>query len=218
MIYICTHKDFNEVNINGTILSKNELSNNYTQPVFIVDNGEMPNALCEGVQLKWIEKNGKDEWIGLQQYRRYFVDIEEEKTILPKPLQLNLQSQFAACHNIEDLFECEKIIDEKFPQYSIDYSKINIIYPHNMFVMKKKDFKKYCRFIFGVINEFCKRKNLHTDDDVVNYVTNNINKYNDRRIDYQSRLFGFLMERLSTIFYLSYFKDENITIKEVKMI
>lgn len=215
LIYICTHKDFDEVNINGTILSKNELTGDYVQPVVVVDKGEMPNAMCEVVQLEWMQKHCKEEWIGLQQYRRYFVDIEPDTTILTDPYYFNMNDQYAACHNIEDLLECEKIIDEKFPSYSIDYQSVNVLYPHNMFVMKKKDFQDYCKFIFGVLDEFEKRKNLHTDEDVMKYVESNIDKYRDKRVDYQARLFGFLMERLSTIFYIAYFKEGQFVTKKI---
>lgn len=217
MIYICTHKDFNEVNIGGTILSKENLTKDYAQPVIVVPKGNMPNTYCEGVQLRWMYENCKDDWIGLQQYRRYFTDYEPNTIILPKPLYFNLQSQFASCHNIEDLLECEKIIDECFPEYSMDYDKINVLYHSNLFILQREDFLEYCRFIFSVLDEFKSRKNLYSDEDVIKYVESNLHLYSDKRVNYQARLFGFLMERLSTIFYLRKLNFNNVTFKDIKM-
>ena len=63
--------------------------------------------------------------------------------------------------------------------------------------MKKSDFFKYCEFMYDVLFEFDRRHNLTSDEDVLKYVKNNF---------YQSRLQGFLSERIANIFYFNNFK------------
>jgi len=74
--------------------------------------------------------------------------------------------------------------------------------------MKSEDFIKYGNFVFTILNEFDKKNNLITDEDIKNYVLKM--KKNKKRkiykIEYQRRLQGFLLERISNIFYNYHFK------------
>lgn len=215
MMYICTHTDFAEHDIHGTILSKVALTNQYKQPVVVVDSMPLQRSMCEGVQISWMQIHAKDDYIGLSQYRRYFTDIPPHKTVLPKPIKKNLELQYAKCHNLDDLRACESIIDRLFPEYATDYALIDVIYPHNMFVMSSEDFKEYARFVLGVLRMFCLENNLTTDDDVIEHVKRNIKHYYNRDVAYQSRLLGFLLERLSTIFYTTYYKGKDVEYKDI---
>lgn len=227
MIYICTHKDFNEVKKNGeyTIVSTHKLNNKYNFPIIYTDNDLKPLELSysEGYSIKEIYLNllyNNAEWIGINHYRRYF-DItpkDTNNTILPVPLNFNMHMQYAACHNINDLIKVEQIIDTFFPEYKTDYNNINVLFPCNMFVMKKYDFKDYYNFVFGVLKIFSQQNGLYTDADVKRYVESNRKyyRYPNFDINYQSRLHGFLMERLSTIFFLKHFKNKNVIYKEIQ--
>ena len=225
MIYIATHTDFNEYKKEGdyTIIAKEPLKKNYSFPVMVADNelSPMQFAYSEGFLITDIYHKTHDEWVGLNHYRRYF-ESPKETTILPTPMRVNMHQQFASCHNINDLIQCEKIIDEYFPDYSMDYAGINELYICNMFIMKREDFEKYYEFVFGVLQKFNEQNNLHTDEDVYNYVQNNHKKglYGNKPIDvkYQARLQGFLMERLGTIFFVKYFKDKPIEYRTIHIV
>lgn len=219
MIYICTHTDFNEVKTgdNYSIISSKPLTGNYSVPVILADNTLKPleHAYSEGYMLYQIWTYGNSyPFIGLNHYRRYF-DIEKEENTIPKPFNFNMHKQYADCHNIEDLIQVEKIIDEIFPEYHLDYENINVLYPCNMFILDKIAFNRYCYFLFTVLQEFDKKNLLFTDEDVRNYVAKRKDKYKQFNLDYQSRLQGFLMERISTIFFLNYFKDKPVAFKEI---
>ena len=219
MIYICTHTDFDGYpkEKDFEILASRELGAQYDIPVRTVSNGlnALEYAYAEGFQIYDVWKNTNDEWVGINHYRRYFDFKGEEHyvTTLPIPLSFNMHEQYARCHNITDLFECESIIDEMFPEYKCDYANINVLYANNMFILNRKDFNEYCRFVFGVLKRFGEDEGLYSQHDVNEYVRANKQFYNPKRkfdVSYQSRLFGFLMERIGTIFFLHYFKDKEV--------
>lgn len=222
MIYICTHRDFNEYKKEGeyTIISANKLNNDYAFKCILADNKlkDMEFAYAEGYCIEDIYEKSKEEWIGINHYRRYF-DNPSNETTLPVPMSCNMHQQYATCHNIEDLIKCENIIDKYYPEYSTDYKSIDRLYPCNMFIMNRDDFNEYYRFVFGVLDKFNEENNLHSDEDVYNYVIRNKDKY-QRSVDvkYQSRLQGFLMERLGTIFFLKYFKNKDIKYKDIRVV
>lgn len=212
MTYICTHKDFTEYigSRDGyTILSSVPLKGKYHVPVEVVKPNiltPMQYAYAEGYHifhLWWQERD--DEWIGINQYRKYFDDVPANRTILPIPRRYNMYKQYAQAHNACDLNDCLNIIDELYPEYQCDYKSLQLM-PCNMFVMRKADFDNYCDFIFGVLGEFNNRHGLHTDEDVFSYVERRYWQYGQGHdVKYQSRLHGFLMERLGTIFFHTYF-------------
>ena len=70
--------------------------------------------------------------------------------------------------------------------------------------MKKYDFYNYCKFMYDILFEFDKRHNFSSDDDILNYSMKYF--YNREEYYYQSRLEGFLSERISNIFFKQYFK------------
>ena len=73
--------------------------------------------------------------------------------------------------------------------------------------MKKEDFIKWGEFVFGVLLEFDKRYNLTTDNDISKLIIKESKRLNKKfNIAYQSRLEGFLAERISNFFYQRHFK------------
>lgn len=168
-----------------------------------------PN-FCELTGLYWAWKNLDCEYIGLCHYRRYFAhkpnskELEDKKQAIYSkadyekllgeydvilPVKRNyyietVRSQYEHAHNKRDLDELEKIIGEKYPEYSdafksvMDRTKLHIL---NMFVMKKDLFDKYCQWLFDIEFELEKRI------DISNYDA------------YNARIYGFLSERLFNV-------------------
>ena len=223
MTYICTHTDFNEYISEGdySIISSTPLSNSYSFPVILSDNELIPLQVgyAEGYMIYdiWKKHSLNHEWIGINHYRRYF-DYVSDTTILPTPLSFNMNLQYQSCHNINDLLQIESIIDTYYPSYHLEYSSINIIYPCNMFVLSNSDFNAYCEFVFSVLDIFNKHKNLHSDNDNLSYVTNNAYMYLNKDFKYQSRLQGFLMERIGTIFFINHFKDKPVYHQSINVV
>lgn len=211
MIYICTHTDFQvppQLNGEYTILSCKPLANEYNFPVAYVEPNmltPMQFAYAEGYHIWHIWTHYVHSWIGINQYRKYFFDVPDNTTVLPIPRKYNMHEQYASAHNINDLLECEQIIDEYFPQYKCDYESLNL-YHCNMFVMRWADFDAYCRFVFGVLNIFNMRHGLESDEDVFRFVATRYDQYAQKHdVKYQSRLQGFLFERLGAIFFTRHF-------------
>lgn len=77
-----------------------------------------------------------------------------------------------------------KILFIKYPQYMDIFYKVmngNSGYFLNMFVMRKKVFNNYCKWLFSILFETERSINLKEYD------------------TYQSRIFGFLSERLFNV-------------------
>ena len=223
MTYICTHTDFNEYVKEGNfkIMATKKLNGSYSFPVLVADNDINPMAFAysEGISIRDVYLKTTDEWVGINHYRRYFNGKQTDETTLPIPLQCNMHRQFATYHNINDLYKVEAIIDKYYPEYSMKYDDINVLYTNNMFIMNRHDFNKYCEFVFGVLDKFNEENNLHSDADVEKYVIANQSQYrNIINVKYQSRLHGFLMERIGTIFFLTYFKNKQVTYKKIDVV
>ena len=165
---------------------------------------------CELTGLYWAWKNLESEYIGLCHYRRYFGhrchsnDLESKykaifhrtdyerllhkyDVIIPKRRNYYIEtvrSQYEHAHNKRDLDEVERIIAERYPEYSEAFTKVmnrTKLHILNMFAMKKKLFDEYCAWLFDILFELEKRI------DISNYDT------------YQARVFGFLGERLFNV-------------------
>lgn len=176
-----------------------------------------PN-FCELTGLYWMWKNTKSKYIGLVHYRRYFfkkstyhtidkiltkneaLDIlNEYDVIVPKKIKLvgmNTRNQFAKFHHIKDYDVCRDIIEEKYPKYLDSFDKVsnrNYFYAFNMCIMNKKQFDKYCEWLFDILFEVEKRV------DISNYTP------------YEKRLFGFLSERLFNV----WLEENKLKLKEL---
>lgn len=188
------------------------------------DNISAKNSnYCELTGLYWAWKNLQCDYIGLCHYRRYFGkkihtdDLEKKKqaifrradyeTLLQKydvilPVKRNyyietVRSQYEHAHYKKDLDEVEKIIAEKYPDYSTAFTtvmnrrKLHIL---NMFVMSKKNFDTYCSWLFDILFT------LESRIDITGYST------------YEARVYGFLSERLFNVWL------EKQQLKEVEVL
>lgn len=214
--YICTHKDFQIpewVEGNYKIITDGtKLQGEYRFPVIEADNilKPMKHAYSEGFQIYQIwSTDTTSDWIGINHYRRYFrpsaltstgVKTDEEINILPIPMRFNVRSQYQSCHNVEDYDEIVSIINEYYPEY--DTNIPDIFFPCNCCVLRREIFDEWCDFLFNTLFIYNQRHHLYTDDDVRKFVDTK-----GRGGDYQARLQAFLMERISTIFFLNYFHN-----------
>jgi hypothetical protein len=178
--------------------------------------------------LYWAWKNVNCDYIGLCHYRRYFAttsifgiinnqnsklnqilkkqDVEKilqnYDAILPKKRNYYIEtiwSHYKHAHEIKDLEETKKILQEFYPEYIESFNWLmgrTEAYLYNMFVMKKSDFDRYSEWLFNILFELEKRIDISNYD------------------GYQKRVFGFISERLFNI-WLHY---EKLSIKEVDVI
>lgn len=171
------------------------------------DNISNKNAnYCELTGLYWAWKNLPAEYIGLCHYRRYFTRsnprscskkkqviltkaeweelLNEHPIIVPDKRKYYIEtnrSHYNHSHYAKDLDMTEKIIQEKYPQYSEAFSKVmerTWAHMFNMFVMRRDYFDEYCNWLFDVLQELEKRTDI-TDYDAV-----------------EARIYGYISELL----------------------
>lgn len=178
-----------------------------------------PN-FCELTAQYWAWKNNIDsEYIGLNHYRRYFnfndkskfgyffQNIQESQAndntlslpnldkifndadiVLAKPMvyPLSLMTHYAIAHNKYDLLALRKVIERIYPEYIPSFDKFingNRISLCNMFIMRNEMFKDYSEWLFKIL------LTLEKDFDI-------------SKGSYQSRVFGFMAERLLNVYVL----------------
>ena len=234
-IYIVTHKDFVNV-LSSPVYKilcdeKSVLKKVYNLPIIETnkDNILFPKKRgygeCSKIYPIWkLYKEGilKSKYVGINHYKRIFPfknnipDLDKifknYDAILKKRFKLGItiREQFNYGHIAKFLNESVDIIKEKFPEY-YQYA-ISLLEKRwgnfcNIFIMKKEDFIKWGDLVFGVLLELDKRYNLTTDNDISKLIIKESKRLNKKvNIPYQSRLEGFLSERISNIFYQRHFK------------
>lgn len=156
---------------------------------------------CELTALYWMWKNSNEDVVGLAHYRRYFTSLlyspfatlslnkmnQKSYIIVPKPQDFKtytVKEQYSICHHEQDYIKCEETVKELYPQYAKNFDIISNqtkLYCYNMFVMPKNLFDEYCNWLFPILETLEKNINYQQYD------------------DYNKRVFGFLAERLFTI-------------------
>ena len=108
-------------------------------------------------------------------------------------------------HYISDLDRVLEIIREKTPnmyETAIDVLKNNReMYLYNMFVTTKPFLDEYAQWLFGILGQL----EAEISQDVI------------KRDAFQQRVYGFLAERLLTV-YVEYKKQKGLNIKEVPVV
>ncbi len=227
-IIIATHKKYNfpDNSLYTPIHVGKSINNN--EFGYLADNtGEnisnKNRSFCELTALYWAWKNNyfeKYDFCGLVHYRRYFSgneifgdfsilsknDIETTMSnidiIVPKKRNYyieSIRSHYNNAHYKEDLDALENIIKELSPEYLNAFDTImkrRSLYIFNMFVMRKEHFNAYCNWLFELLFELEKRVEISNYD------------------NYQSRIFGFLSERLLNV----WIEHNKLSTKELKII
>lgn len=122
----------------------------------------------------------KDDWA--KQHTQFQLDrLADDEIIVPRKQALGatLGDQYAQAHSHIDWTEFKRIV-EYYMGSGIDFNVTNI-YPGNMFITKKTIFHRYMEFWWTVMQDV--EKQILVDLDC----------------GYQSRTFGFLSERLFTL-------------------
>ncbi len=192
------------------------------------DNISVKNPnYCELTGLYWAWKNLQTDYIGLVHYRRYFtrkevhdIDLKKKQILCMEEWESLLsnysvvvadkrkyyietnRSHYNHAHPSIGLDETEKIIREKFPDYSEAFATVmNRTWAHmfNMFVLRQDLFQGYCQWLFSILFELEKRLDISAFD------------------AYNKRVFGFVSERLLDVWLegkqLSY-NEQNVSFME----
>lgn len=226
-IFICTHKEFDNPFTNPIykVINSNDINGD------VAENGLKGSFYSELLSYFYVRENFElKKYIGFCSYRKYFEFLDDVPNmdelfehcdaVVCKPLRFErtVEKQYDACHNIDDLKILEGIIKEKFTEYESSFQEImhnNIIFPCNMFIMKRENFIEYVDFVKGALDEFVKV----IGTDIEKRIEDNKDKYlkdfypNDE-VWYQYRIGGYLGERLTNAFILKKFER----VKTYKMI
>lgn len=189
---------------------------------------------CELTATYWIWKNVSADYVGLFHYRRFlnfltedtksniltdnFLDkygitdsnimalLEQYDVILPKKtdkISLTLYDFYKKVHVIEDIDCMLSVIQEKYPTiYPLSESILKNQsqgYFANMIITSKSFFDEYASWIFDIL--------FTVEDRIQSQLLN--------REPYQQRVYGFLSERLMTIFIAYKQQTQGIRIKEL---
>jgi hypothetical protein len=214
----------------GAALS-DQVNSNYTRDDEGENISDKNQSFCELTAIYWAWKNIDSDYVGLCHYRRYFlfnyksifkfdripilnVDINFLNNInIPEKSLQNLINTHGVITthprftvgSIEESYSSDKahfgydfqvmknILTEKYPEFNNDmeiHFSQNKLMHYNMFIMSKADFNKYCTWLFDILFECEKR----IDTSEYNTV--------------QKRVFGFLAERLLSLYIFHNFKNK----------
>lgn len=185
----------------------------------------------------WIWKNIHTPFKGNCQYRRRLeipedFDFEElfkdAKVLAPKPLQLGcpVLMQYALFHNPYDIVTCKNALLELYPDYEDAWNKYIVnghtLFYSNGFVMRAEDYDTYCEWLFSVLDRTKEKLGFSTVEDVRHHVeeaveSGKINSKARTDVSYQMEIFGFLSERLFTLYILNNFQDRIAVMPYKKM-
>lgn len=151
---------------------------------------------CELTAIYWIWKNAREDYVGLEHYRRFFVlpenisDVMEKNeigVILPVPLYVapSVAENYKSRHVEKVWNDMMDIMRERYPEdvkeAEIFFSK-GLYSPCNMLIVKKDVFDRMCEWMFPILFGVAERNGTMTDR-------------------YQNRYPGFLSERLMSFYF-----------------
>ena len=229
-LYVITHKpvkncypDDRKIMMVGEALGKEVPEGYYSDYGENEDNISAKNKnYCELTGLYYFIKNDDSEILSLEHYRRMFIktkfylfrypfykkhDIEKlmEKydVILPRKThrKISIFDYYGKNHIADDMVKVGEIIKDKYPDYVDSFESVmngRVTYNFNMFIAKRKVIEDYSNWLFDILFELEKQIDL-TDRD-----------------DYQKRVYGFLSERLVTVYFNKH-KELKICEKRVQM-
>lgn len=110
--------------------------------------------------------------------------IASGKIIIPKKRHYYIETNYthyAHAHNKEDLDETRNVINDKYPEYLIDFDNVmgkTSAHMFNMFIMDSRNFDSYCKWLFDILFE------LENRIDITEYSVQ------------EARVFGYISELL----------------------
>jgi hypothetical protein len=228
-IFVVTHKGFylpveNDIYKIITVGDRNINGINHFKDNDSLNNISHLNCFfSELTAIYYIWKNYDiKEWIGFCHYRRFFEFLDNVPdlnklgvdVVLPQHFEFehSIYAQYDICSNKEDLDLIIEILEHLFDVLKMDknliyefFHKNNKLYACNMFIIKRELFNEYCEFIFHVLFEYLRIKNLRNSEDIKQMVQNNSEKYLKGKypmnaVEYQTRIGGAISERLFSFF------------------
>lgn len=112
---------------------------------------------------------------------------------------ISLRDQYAVCHYLGDLDLCREIVLEQYPQWAGLWDRVmsgSRILHGGSFVARSEDYDAYCAFVFPVLQEFLARRGF-TDMKTIEAFYE-AHPTDNQGNSYQTRVVGFLAERLLT--------------------
>lgn len=215
------HTQFNQKNlICGSSLLPLEIKQKLTEYNYLLDDtgdniSHLNPVVGDLTGLYWIWKNTNDEYVGTNQYRRFWNDdvtnsllLEENTIYISKPIEFapkSLSQQLVESHGIFGMHVLTRAAHlGKIP---LNEEMVNSLYhltglsPCNMFFGHRDIFNKLCEVLFSIILEIYEGSKYALND-----------------TGYQSRSLAFLSERILNViyFYSTYFFGEKVKIKPVE--
>lgn len=180
---------------------------------------EWNELYAELTGIYWIWKNDTDDLKGQMQYRRRLPLVKglgdgfRVRTCKPLNLGRSLWSQYSLYHSESDLLLAERIIAEFQPAYLDDWNRYikqdSLIYYSEGFLMRREDYDAYCHWLFGFLEIFRHLRHWETPEDSKKTVAEDMiagRRNSVRGWRYQSQVFGFLAERLFTLYVRHHFE------------
>jgi hypothetical protein len=179
------------------------------------------NYYSELTGLYWMWKNATADVVGLEHYRRFFThsvfkvlrfaplpdaiiekDMEHFDMIATKKIFHfgSNQAFYNIFHHREDWDKVEKIIANIHPLYLPTFQRVATFrwsYLYNMFIGKKVWVDQYCAWLFSIFAQLEPQLDL------------------SKRTPYQQRVYGFLSERLFTVWLFHHRKQLKIKERHV---
>lgn len=220
MIYVVTHKNislklpenYKIIGVGNNSIINEDLHDNTG------DNISSKNKnYCELTALYWIWKNSNDDIVGLEHYRRMFLNdnigeiglLNEDEILfilnnydIIVPTLFNNKTRTVYQHYVEDhkkrdIELAQNIINSKYPEYNSSFNQVmnsKYEYGFNMMITRKDILDEYSQWLFDILF------------DLENII--DISKYDE----YQKRIYGFLSERLFNVWlkYKKYNVKENV--------
>ena len=177
----------------------------------------------------WIWKNRPKslKYVGQTQYRRR-IALEEDTdfdelfskydliTMWPVTYKTaTVGSAYSLNHSGLDLPIIREIIEQDYPDYLEDFDYLmkegNLVFYSNGFIMRSKEYDRYCEWLFGILGKFMEKKGWDTVQHAIygtnleiltgkrNNQDNKGNKGGDDAWKYQRQVPAFLSERLFTL-------------------
>lgn len=168
--------DFEQVIQVGSALTDKRL-----EDAVFDDNGdsisEQNAQFCELTALYWIWKNAREDYVGLEHYRRFFVlpedvvDVMEKneiRVILPVPLYVapNVAENYRSRHVEKVWNDMMDILRERYPkdgEAAETFFAQGLYSPCNMLIARKDIFDGMCEWMFPVLFEVVKRNGTQED-------------------------------------------------------
>ena len=231
-IYVLALKNYDFLNVDGVIRKPLQLGKALTdKKIFDItdDTGdnisEKNRFFSETTGVYWIWKNAlTSKYVGHEHHRRSFKLSNEDVVkvlrkhdiIVPSLIKFDetIEEHYNRLHVKEDLEMCEHVVKDLYPEYSEDYDKIIKygcnIYVGDNYITTKEIYSEINEFIFSVLFEIEKRYGFKTSEEWKQHAKDsgqkNCPKDHEKNglkpEDYQMLLFGFLYERLFTLYVL----------------